>query len=75
MLESNEKVWIDGTEYERYVVKELVLDLHAPRVSMVVHYFDEDENRTYIKKHIFVVDGEEVDVNEMIRKTHRLHNE
>jgi hypothetical protein len=73
MLNYNGKVWMDGTEYERYVVKELVMDLHQPHVSMVVHYFDEDENRTYIKKHTFVVEGEEVDVNEMIRKTHRLH--
>ena len=73
MLESNEKVWMDGTEYERYVVKELVLDLHNPRVSVVVHYFDEDENKTYIKKHIFNYEGEEIDVNELIRKTHKIH--
>lgn len=73
MLTVNQKVWVDGTEYERYVVKELLLDLHQPRVSVIVHYFDEDEKRTYIKKHTFTYEGDDVDVNEMIKKTHRLH--
>jgi hypothetical protein len=73
MLESNRKVWVDGTEYERYIVKDLVLDLESGHISMVVHYFDQDENRTYIKKHTFVEKSEEIDVNEMIKKTHRLH--
>ena len=73
MLTSEKKVWVDGTEYERYVIKDLVLDLHDSKVSIVVHYYDEDESRTYIKKHIFVVDGEEIDVNNLIKKTHKLH--
>ena len=73
MLERIEKVWVDGTEYERYIIKELVLDLSQPHVSMIVHYFDEDENKVYVKKHIFTYEGEELDVNEMINKTHRLH--
>ena len=73
MLTVNEKVWVDGTEYERYVLKELVLDLHLNRVSIIVHYFDEDESRTYIKKYTFTYEGDEVDVNDIIRKTHRLH--
>jgi len=73
MLRRDEKIWVDGTEYERYVVKELVLDLETSLISMVVHYFDEDENRTYIKKHTFVEKSEEIDVVEMIKKTHRIH--
>lgn len=73
MLEHNKKVWVDGTEYERYVIKQLVLDLETSRISMVVHYFDEDEQRTYIKTHIFVEEGEEIDVNKMINKIHKLH--
>ena len=73
MLRRDEKIWVDGTEYERYVVKELVLDLETSHISMVVHYFDEDENRTYIKKHTFVEKSENIDVVEMIKKTHRLH--
>ena len=73
MLNHNEKVWIDGTEYERYSIKQLVLDLETSRISMVVHYFDEDEQRTYIKTHIFVDEGEEIDVNKMINKIHKLH--
>ena len=73
MLTVEKKVWIDGTEFERYVIKDLVLDLHDSKIAMVVHYFDEDENRTYIKKHLFVTDGEEVDVNDLIKKTHKLH--
>lgn len=73
MLSVERKVWVDGTEYERYVVKELVLDLQTSHISMVVHYFDQDENRTYIKKHTFVEKGEEIDVVEMIKKTHRIH--
>lgn len=73
MLNHNEKVWVDGTEYERYSIKQLVLDLETSRISMVVHYFDEDEQRTYIKTHIFVDEGEEIDVNKMINKIHKLH--
>jgi len=73
MLRRDEKIWVDGTEYERYIVKELVLDLETSHISMVVHYFDEDENRTYIKKHTFVEEGENIDVVEMIKKTHRIH--
>ena len=73
MLRHDGKVWVDGTEYERYLVKELVLDLQTSHISMVVHYFDEDEKRTYIKKHTFAEKGEEIDVVEMIKKTHRLH--
>lgn len=73
MLRHDGKVWVDGTEYERYIVKDLVLDLESGHISMVVHYFDQDENRTYIKKHTFVEKSEEIDVNEMIKKTHRLH--
>lgn len=73
MLEHNKKVWVDGTEYERYVIKQLVLDLETSRISMVVHYFDEDEQRTYIKTHIFVEEGVEIDVNKMINKIHKLH--
>lgn len=73
MLNHDGKIWMDGTEYERYIVKELVLDLESSHISMVVHYFDEDEKRTYIKKHTFVEKGEEIDVVEMIKKTHRLH--
>ena len=73
MLRRDEKIWVDGTEYERYVVKELVLDLQTSLISMVVHYFDEDEKRTYIKKHTFAEKGEEIDVVEMIKKTHKIH--
>jgi len=73
MLNHNGKVWVDGTEYERYSIKQLVLDLETSYISMVVHYFDEDENRTYIKSHTFMEDGEEIDVNKMITKIHRLH--
>ena len=73
MLNHDGKIWVDGTEYERYIVKELVLDLQTSHISMVVHYFDEDENKTYIKKHTFVEQGEEIDVVEMIKKTHRIH--
>ena len=73
MLESNKKVWIDGTEYERYIVKYLVLDLESGQISMVVHYFDEDEKRTYSKNYPFVENIEDIDVNEMIKKTHNLH--
>lgn len=73
MLDHNQKVWVDGTEYERYSIKQLVLDLETSYISMVVHYFDEDENRTYIKSHTFMEDGEEINVNKMITKIHRLH--
>ena len=73
MLNHDGKIWVDGTEYERYIVKELVLDLQTSHISMVVHYFDEDENKTYIKKHTFVEQCEEIDVVEMIKKTHRIH--
>ena len=73
MLSSEKKVWVDGTEFERYVIKDLVLDLHDSKVSMVVHYFDEDTSRTYIKKHFFIIEGHEIDVNDLIKKTHKVH--
>lgn len=67
------KVILDGVEYEKYQIKQLVWDLDTRLIGLVVIYYDEDTKASKIKTHYFQ-EQEEIDVWELIEKVKILHN-
>jgi hypothetical protein len=72
MLEVKQKVIIDDVEYEGYQILTVEWDLQNDLFGVKVIYIDEDTKTKKLKTHYFRV-GNDVDINEIIKKVHQLH--
>jgi hypothetical protein len=73
MLVVDKKVFIDGTEYEGYTILSVEWDLQNDLFGVKVIYRDVETSTKKLKTYYFKV-GNEVDINEIIKQTHQLHD-
>lgn len=73
MLVVDKKIFIDGVEYEGYTILSVEWDLQNDLFGVKVIYRDTDTATKKLKTYYFKV-GNEVDINDIIKQTHQLHD-
>jgi len=64
---------IGQTVYSSYLVKEAKLDLEHDYVGMLVIYFNDEKKVINVKTHYFTYD-ENININDLISKVHKIHH-
>lgn len=62
-----------GIHYHGYLIKEAKLDLVDDYVGMLVIYFNENRDVIHVKTHFFS-SKDEIYVNDLISRVHKLHH-
>lgn len=72
MLAVKKQVIVDGIQYEGYEIISVEWELQTNLFGVKVIYTDDDTRTKRLKTHYFRV-GNDVNINEIIEETHKLH--
>jgi hypothetical protein len=68
----HQKIMLDGVKYVAFEIKYLKWDLTSRNVFLVCYYYS--EKKITEKEHVFEIEGETIEVDELIKELKKRHN-